>query len=103
MSAGPALPFSLDGDGVRLAVRLTPRAKRDELAGLVDSGDGRVAIAVRLAARPTEGAANRALVDFLARALDVPRSTIRIVAGEKSRLKTVFIECADATTLACLL
>ena len=103
MNAGPAIPFSPDEDGVRLRVRLTPRARCDELAGLVDIGDGRVALSVRLAAPPVEGAANRALVDLLVRTLGVSRSVIRIVSGEKSRLKTVFIKGADAATLSRLL
>jgi uncharacterized protein YggU (UPF0235/DUF167 family) len=76
----------MDG-GVRLAVRVTPRAKRDAIAGLVDCRDGRVALAIRLAATPVEGSANEALTAFLAALLDVPKSSILIQAGEKSRLK----------------
>jgi uncharacterized protein YggU (UPF0235/DUF167 family) len=46
---------------------------------------------LRLAAPPVDGAANDALVAFLADALDVPRRNITIVAGEKSRTKRVQI------------
>ena len=86
------LPYSLDADGsARLAVRLTPRAEKDELRGLVDTGGGRAALAVRVAAPPVDGAANQALIAFLARKLDVPKSSIRLVSGETSRLKILRI------------
>lgn len=44
---------------------------------------------MRLQAPPVDGAANEALVDFLADSLDVPRRMIRIVSGESSRSKVV--------------
>jgi uncharacterized protein (TIGR00251 family) len=86
------LPYSLDDSGsARLMVRLTPRARRDELGGIVDAGGGRVALSVRLAAPPVDGAANRALIAFLAKCLDVPKSSIDIASGETSRLKILSI------------
>ncbi|MCC6927883.1 MAG: DUF167 domain-containing protein [Gemmatimonadaceae bacterium] len=69
---------------VRFPVRVQPRASRTELAG-VQQG----ALKVRLQAPPVEGAANEALVKFLADVLDVPRRMIRIVAGDASRSKVV--------------
>lgn len=102
MTAGP-LPFTVTDHGVRLSVRLTPRAKRDAVAGLVDAGEGRTALAVRLTAPPVEGAANRALIAFLARTLKLPRSAIAIVAGDRSRLKTVEIAGADAAAMLAML
>lgn len=84
------MPLGADGEGVRLRIRVTPRAKRTALTGHVNV-DGRPALAIRLAAPPVDGAANKALIFFLAEALGVPRSAIRIVAGETSRLKTVTI------------
>jgi uncharacterized protein (TIGR00251 family) len=86
------LPYRLDECGsARLTVRLTPRARRDELGGIVDAGGGRVALSVRLAAPPVDGAANRALIAFLAKRLDIPKSSIVIASGETSRVKTVII------------
>jgi uncharacterized protein (TIGR00251 family) len=78
--------YVLDADGARLAVRLTPRAKRDEFAGVVEV-DGRQALAVRIVAPPVEGAANKALIAFLADRLGVAKSAVSIESGEKSRLK----------------
>ena len=83
------MPVSADGEGgSRLRVRVTPRAKRTALAGIVDV-DGKPALAIRLAAPPVDGAANQALVRFIAGALAIPKSAVRIAAGETSRLKTI--------------
>jgi uncharacterized protein (TIGR00251 family) len=83
--------FTSDGEGIRLNVRVTPRARKSAVTGLVEGADGRVAIAVKLAAPPVDGAANQALIAFLAAELGVGRSAVQIVSGEKSRLKTVRI------------
>jgi uncharacterized protein (TIGR00251 family) len=92
-------PYTPDGDGLRLAVRLTPRARRDEVAGVIDAGDGRPALSIRLAAPPVEGAANQALIAFLSSALGLPKSAVSIASGEKSRLKIVRLDGAVAETV----
>jgi uncharacterized protein (TIGR00251 family) len=85
------MPASADGEGgARLRIRVTPRAKRTALAGIV-AVDGRPTLAIRLAAPPVDGAANKALLAYLSRQLHVPKSRLRIVAGETSRLKIVAI------------
>ena len=85
-----------------LAVRVIPRSPRSAIGGM--RGD---ALLVRLAAPPVDGAANEALVDFLARVFERPRREITIVAGLKARDKRVSIEGltdADlATRLAAIL
>jgi hypothetical protein len=63
---------------------VVPRASRTEIAGLL--GD---AIKVRLAAPPVDGAANEALVRFIAERLGVPRSAVSLEAGTSSRAKVV--------------
>lgn len=75
------------GDGVRLTIRVQPRASRTEVAGLY----GKDALRIRLAAPPVDGAANRELVEFLAKTLGVPKSAVSIEAGETGRLKTVSV------------
>jgi len=72
------------GGSIRFPVHVQPRASRTEIAGL--HGE---AIKVRLTAPPVDGAANAALVDFLAEVLCVTRAAVRIVAGEQSRSKVV--------------
>jgi uncharacterized protein (TIGR00251 family) len=71
--------------GAAITVKVMPRARKTELAGLMDDGTLRI----RLAAPPVGGAANRALVAFLAEALDLPPSQIDILAGETSQRKLV--------------
>jgi uncharacterized protein YggU (UPF0235/DUF167 family) len=70
------------------------------VTGLTEA-DGKPALAIRLAAPPVDGAANQALVRFLAGALGLPKSAVRIASGESSRLKTVALagiapECVAA-------
>jgi uncharacterized protein (TIGR00251 family) len=69
---------------VRLAVRVQPRAARNEVVGR--QGE---AIKVRVTAPPVGGAANEAVIEVLADWLDLPRRSIAIVQGETSRAKVV--------------
>src|SRR5689334_12850358 len=80
-------------DGVTIPVRAVPRASRDALDGVTEG-----ALQVRLAAPPVEGAANKALVAFLAGVLGVPKRDIAIAAGEHDRRKLVRVRglAADA-------
>ncbi len=81
------MPYCIDtSDGVLLAVRVIPRARKTALAGVRDH-----ALLVRLAAPPVDGAANEALVEFLADCLRVPRRAVRLVSGERGRQKRVAV------------
>ncbi len=73
--------------GAALTVRVTPRARRDEVAGILEDGTLRV----RVSAPPVEGKANAALLTFLARVLGVRKSRLEIVAGEKGLDKIVSV------------
>jgi uncharacterized protein (TIGR00251 family) len=81
-----------------LDIHVIPRAKRTVLAGERDG-----ALLIRLAAPPVDGAANAALIDFLASALDLPRSSIRIVTGERGRRKRVAIAGMTAEQVRAIL
>lgn len=70
-----------------MKVRVVPRAGRTMVAGM--RGD---ALVVRLAAAPVDGAANAALIDFLAVVLDIPKSHLAIASGERSRDKRIAID-----------
>jgi uncharacterized protein (TIGR00251 family) len=72
--------------GVRLAVRVVPRASRSAVAGV---RGGR--LMVRVTAPPVEGAANEAVLDVIAGAVGVPRRAVSLLAGETQRDKTVVI------------
>jgi uncharacterized protein len=77
-----------------IAVRVIPRAGRDEIAG---ERDGRVLI--RLTAPPVEGAANAALCRLVARCAGVPARRVSIVRGQTSRDKVVRVEGMTADEL----
>lgn len=70
-----------------LHVYCQPGAKQTQVCG---RHDGRIKI--QLKAPPVEGAANKALIAFLAKQLKVPKAAIRIESGELSRLKRVNVE-----------
>ena len=72
--------------GVVLRVRVQPRASRDEVAGTIEG-----ALKIRLCAPAVENRANEALTEFLAEALKVPKSSVRILSGERARTKRVEI------------
>jgi uncharacterized protein (TIGR00251 family) len=77
-----------DGErGAALTIRVTPRARRTEIGGVLDDGTLRV----RVAAPPVEGKANKALIAFLAKVLGVRKNKIEIVAGEKGLDKIISI------------
>jgi uncharacterized protein len=71
---------------VVVAVRVQPRATRNEIAGVMGG-----ALKVRLQAPAVEDRANEALVEFLARLLKRPRVAVRILSGERSRSKRIEI------------
>ena len=81
--------------GSALAVRVTPRAKHDEIVGIKDDGT----VKIRLTSPPVEGKANQALVNFLSDVLEVPRSRIEIVAGQRGHDKLVSILDLDTSTV----
>ncbi|MDO8900536.1 MAG: DUF167 domain-containing protein [Phenylobacterium sp.] len=78
---------------MRLAVRLTPKGGRDAADGWGQDAEGRAYLKVRVSAPPVDGAANGALIAFLAKTFRRPRSSLKIVSGETARLKLV--EIAD--------
>src|SRR5262249_6009862 len=73
--------------GVRLIVHVQPKASRTELAGLYGE-----ALNLRVAAPPVDGAANAAVITFLADRLGVPRASVRLVTGAASRRKGLEID-----------
>jgi uncharacterized protein (TIGR00251 family) len=81
-----ALPVTAGPAGVRLELRVMPRAPRTAIDGV---RDGR--LVVRVTAPPVDDAANDAVIEALSRALDVPRRAVRIVGGATARNKTIEI------------
>lgn len=71
-------------EGVTIAIRVHPRAKRNAITGEI--GD---VLKVSLTAPPIEGKANAACIEFFAKFLKVSRSSISIAAGQNSRNKKI--------------
>lgn len=69
-------------------VKVTPKSSKTELVGYLPDGTWKV----KVAAAPEKGKANRALCEFLAEKLGVPKSKVRIVTGEASQLKRIRVE-----------
>lgn len=76
--------------GLALRVRLTPRSARDAIEGLEETAEGK-AVKARVRAVPENGAANTALERLVADWLSLPKSSVTLAAGGKSRIKTVTI------------
>ena len=83
---------------MRIAVRLTPRARVDRLDGIGHLADGAAVLKVWVTAPPAENRANDALLQLLAKEWGLPRRELAVVGGRKSRNKIVQI-AGDATAL----
>jgi hypothetical protein len=70
--------------GVTFAVKIHPRAKKNAIIGQI--GD---ALKLSLTAPPSNGKANLACIDFFAKLLKVPRSSVTIASGQSSRRKVI--------------
>mgnify|MGYP000873088909 FL=1 len=81
--------------GAALAVRVTPKASRNKILGILDDGTVKISLTAPL----VDGQANEALVKFLAEVLDVPKSNIEVVAGATGRDKLVSIVGLDASAV----
>ena len=79
-----------------LELRVSPGADRTRVAGRM--ADGR--LKVRVAAAPERGEANAELVQFLARALGVPRAAVRVARGRSSRDKKIEVDVDPARLAA---
>jgi len=74
-------------DGITFAVRVLPRSSRNEIVG-----ESEGVLKIKLTAPPVEGAANKALIEFLSGKLKVAKSRISIVTGQSGRSKVVAVE-----------
>jgi uncharacterized protein len=93
MSDGmPDDPWRYSTQGVSVALRVTPRGGRDGIDGLERLANGRMVLKVRVRAIAEGGEANRAVTEFLAKALGVPKARVRILSGTTSRLKQIAVD-----------
>ena len=86
MPDGPITPTR---DGLRVAIRLSPRAKSDRLLGIIATAEGGRTVKASVTAPARDGQANQALLQLLARTWCLPRRDLSIVVGASSRSKIV--------------
>jgi uncharacterized protein len=80
--------------GSALAVRITPRASRNQIVGVLNDGT----VKVHLASEPSDEKLNVELVVYLAEVLGVPKSRVAVVAGENGRDKLISVLDMDVDT-----
>jgi uncharacterized protein (TIGR00251 family) len=85
------IPLNETAKGLTFAVKVHPRARKNEITGTV--GDS---LKLALTAPPVEGRANQAVIEFFADLFDIPRSSVTIASGETSRNKVVRISGVTA-------
>ena len=84
-------PASRVPNGLRVAVKLTPKASRDRVEGVAPEADGSTALKVSVTAVPEDGKANAALIKLLSKEWRVAKSSIDIVHGATDRRKVLHI------------
>jgi len=90
--------LTADGDGVRIAIRVTPRAARARIAG--QRADR---LLVQVTSPPLEGRANDAACRLIAKALGIAPGLVTVVGGERSRDKLVRVQGRSPAEVAELL
>lgn len=89
VNAGP-VPWRAKPGCVIVRVRITPKSSKDVIDGVEETAEG-PALKARVRAVPADGAANAALTKLLADWLGVPKSSVKLAQGGKSRVKSVEI------------
>ncbi len=84
-------PAAAAPGGVRVQIRLTPKASRDRVDGLAAEADGGTVLKVSVTAVPEDGKANAALIKLLSKEWRLPKSTMEIVQGATDRRKVLLI------------
>lgn len=78
-------------DGLRLSLRVQPRAGREGLGPVALDADGKRALKVQVAAAPEDGKANKAVIALLAKAFKRPKRDFTLLMGETDRRKVVHL------------
>jgi uncharacterized protein (TIGR00251 family) len=88
------LTVTESADGVRFDARVTPRASKNAIEGI---REGRLVI--RVTAPPVDAAANVAVIALLSETLGMAKRQISLVAGERSRTKSIVVTGLTDTQL----
>lgn len=74
-------------NGIKLNIKVIPNASRCEVVGILDNS-----LKIKLDVPPVDGKANEKCIKFFSKLLGIPKSSISIISGEKSRSKVLFIK-----------
>ena len=85
-----------------LVVRLTPKGGRNAIDGIEHLADGRAVVKVRVAAPPSEGEANDALIRLIAKAVGIAPRDVTLAAGATARVKRLVLAGDGPTLIAAL-
>jgi len=76
----------MEGNKANIRIKVLPRSSKNQIVGRENG-----IYKVKLTAPPVEGKANRALIDFITKSMGLPKGSIEIVSGKRSRLKSLRI------------
>lgn len=99
MSHAPS-PFTAAAGGLKVALRVTPKAGRNRIDGVAADADGGAVLKVAVTAAPEGGKANAALIKLLAREWRLPKTTLAIVGGAAARRKLLHISGEQAELMS---
>jgi len=77
-------------NGVTFRVFVQPRSSKNMISGLYKDS-----LKIKLMAPPVEGAANKMCIEYLAKCLEVPKSSLEIISGHTSRTKNILLRSKD--------
>lgn len=89
----PVSPFARVPDGVRVRIKVSPKAAQNRVGGIALAAEAKeAALKVGVTAAPEGGKANAQVIKLLAREWQLSRSRLHVTAGAASRGKTLLIE-----------
>lgn len=91
-------PFRRLHDGIKVFVRLTPKASTSRIQGLVKTEDGGTVLRVAVTTPPEAGKANEAMLKLLAKTWKLPKTSLSVASGATSRRKVILVS-GDPDTL----
>lgn len=87
--------YSLVDSSIILSVKITPNASEQSIKGVVKSADGSDFLRISIVSVPEKGKANKELIKFLSKELDIAKSNIEIISGESNHFKKLKIKACS--------
>lgn len=79
--------YTILPDGIKISVRIIPNSSKCEISEPINNS-----LKIKLDVPPIEGKANEKCIKFLSKILNVPKTSIKILSGEKSKNKVIYIK-----------